>query len=219
MMNTCLKEHNDFGESKTQHVYFCTPDSSGGCMCIFIDPIMVSLLNDGHERSLKLSEESVPDIEELPLNMSAIRQREHKYYYKLKCLAPQCKTTYKFACKCNAAQLLLYGCPNCETTMYESLERWNKKINKMVGKTELRQEAICRIVDDVFGQNHRTTCNLNYNTDSINLSKFDIIINHKLGVKSSSKLCGCPCSCLCGCSWTDKYTGSRCEFKSKNSLQ
>ena len=175
-MNECVQEH----------LYFCETQVSKDecvCECKYVDPLMISMLNEKHEKSANC-DDYVHDVEELPLNMGAIRLREHKYYYKIKCPFPRCNTQYKFACKCNAAQLLLFGCAVCMQSEFEVLERWHKKNNKMVGKTELRLEAVYRIINDVYGQNHKTTCSPL--------------------ARSSSKMCRCPCSCSCGCSWADK---------------
>lgn len=199
MLDPLLKDDDPYYVNYV-HIYFCPfyyysytdHIPTEACVCGHYNFIVVREINDFRSRLLSQSADLPPgDIEDVVVNLGAIRKREKNYYYKMECHNTTCKTTYKFACKCNAANLLLSGCENCRNPFkFESLERWNKNNSKLVGKTELGLRATFRIVNDVFGQN-----------SSVIMS--DGVEMQRPIVKSTSKFCPCPCTCRCRCPWTE----------------
>ena len=116
-------------------------------------------------------------------SLGLLHMKEKKFFYVLKCCTPLCRTRYKFACKCKAAELLLCGCDNCGEMNFEVLERWNKTRGMLVGKTVLGPSSISRIINDSQIQSSRQN-------DSENPFR-------------RNGRCNCKCNCSCECVWLE----------------
>jgi predicted nucleic acid-binding Zn-ribbon protein len=132
------------------------------------------------------------------LFIKSTKMRENAYFYKLKCETPQCKTQFRFQCKCHASELLLSGCENCKEKNFKYLERWNKNQGRLISKTWLSNQAIFRILNDARPQsrnNVRRSSNEQLIPDDDDLPP--------KAPKQSREVCSCVCSCSCKCVWTD----------------